>query len=274
MRCEPEDLEPLEAVAAGSSDAGGYSSGWPDSVVENASRQGLAESFVRGRSATVSSDPFRKDGSQGQHSFSSTTIHEEQRGAFYWPTAVSSEMQRSYGQVGNRYPDTEYHSKLQLQQQESWHQPSYPPASTLYDPTPPPFSPYPHRSLGKESEKDIGPNGQTSMAIMRDEQTSMYGNSPHYVAPDRHFGYDQPAWLPTDQNTAHQGSHSGIQETFLLPRPSRSNNVHFTTMNSQGNTDGMWSSNRNDSGGSFEPQYHPDPSQDGTQGSAHNFYTS
>jgi len=110
------------------------------------------------------------------------------------------------------------------------------------------------------------------MVTITDEQSSIYGNNPYrLVAQDRHVGFDHPPWLSTNQNAALQSSHSGIQNSFSSARSPSSNNLPFITHN-QGNTDGMWSSNRNDDGGLFELQYsEPESSPDTTQTSAPQF---
>jgi len=270
VRCEPEEPEPLETFVAESPDRTRYPSNWPGGPVENVSRQGLAvsspaESFVRGRSATMPSPQFHKHGLQGQYDSLNMTPHED-RGEFHW----ASEMQRNQGQVVLGRTGMEYDS--QPQQQRRWPPPSHPLSTARYHPTPPPFSPYPHRSLDPESEKDTSPGGQTAMMTMTDEHASIYGNSLHHiVAQDRHVGLEQPPWLSANQNAALQSSHSGIQNSFSSGRPSSSHNPPFAVVQSQGNEHGMWSSNRNNDE-SYELQYpEPDPA---TQTSAHNFYNS
>jgi len=274
VRCEPEEPEPLQSFIAESPNRTSY---WPDGIVEDVSQQGLAasssaESFVRGRSATMPGPQFRKHGLQGQYDSSSMIPHEN-RGEVHWASAVPSEMRHNHGQVVLGRTSVDYGSQPQPQQR--WHPPPHPLSSARYDPTPPPFSSYPHRSHGTESEKDTRPDGQTPMVTITDEQSSIYGNNPYrLVAQDRHVGFDHPPWLSTNQNAALQSSHSGIQNSFSSARSPSSNNLPFITHN-QGNTDGMWSSNRNDDGGLFELQYsESESSPDTTQTSAHSFYNS
>lgn len=269
VRCEPEDPEPLDSFVAESPDRTRYPSNWPGGNVENVSRQALAasgpaESFVRGRSATIPTPQFHRQGLQGQYDSRNMTPQED-RGEFHW----ASEMQRDQGQVLGR-SDIEYGS--QPQQQRRWPPPSHPLSSARYDPTPTPFSSYPPRSLDPESEKDTSPGGQTAMMTMTDEHASIYGNSLHHiVAQDRHVGLEQPPWLSANQNAAVQSSHPGIQNSFSSTRPSSSHNPPFTVVHSQGNAHGMWSSNRNND----ESYEHPYADQDPTaQTSAHNFYNS
>jgi len=264
----PEEPEPLDAFVAEWPDRTRYPSNWQGGIVENVSRQASSptDSFVRGRSVTIPGPQFHKHGLQDQYESSNMTPHED-RGEFRW----ASEMQRDLGQVVLGRTSVEFDS--QPQQQRRWPPPSHPLSSARYDPTPPPFNSYPHRSLYPESEKDTTLDGQTTMVTMTDEHASIYGNSLHnIVAQDRHVGFEvEPPWLSANQNAAHQSSQPGIQNSFSLGRPSSSHNPPYGVVHGQGNAHGMWSSNRNNNE-SYELQYpEPDPA---AQTSAHNFYSS
>jgi hypothetical protein len=267
VRCEPEDpAEPLEDFIAESPYPTSYSPDWPGVTAEDVSQQGLAasslpESFVRGHSATtwfVPTPQFRQHGLQGQPDMTPL----EDRRQLHWPSAIPMEMQRGHDHIVHRRIGAEYDSHLQQQQRWPPSSQSFTPAR--YDSTTPPSSSYPHRSHGAESEKDTRSGGQTLITTMTDEHAFMYENNSYYIVDqDRHVGYDQPTWLPTNQIAATQNSQSGIQNSYSSRRPSSSN---FPLIHSPGNTDAMWSSNRN-TGGSYEFQY-PE------LGSAHNFYSS
>jgi hypothetical protein len=271
VRCEPEDpAESLEDFIAESPYPTSYSPDWPGVIVEDAFQQGLAASslpefFVRGHSATTWFMPqFRQHGLQGQSDSLDMTPLED-RGQLHWPSAIPMEIQRGYGPIVHRRIGAEYDSHPQPQQPWPPSSQSFTPAR--YDSTTPPSSSYPHRSHGAESEKDTRSGGQTLITTMTDEHASMYeNNSYHIVDQDRHVGYDQPTWLPTNQIAATQNSQSGIQNSYSSRRPSSSSNTPFALIHGPWNTGAMWSSNRN-TGGSYEFQY---PELE----SAHNSYSS
>ena len=190
MRCEPETPEPSESLRTESeSHHLTTSSYFPDL------QDGIEE----------------QDGIQGQLDSMSITTHKG-GGQFPWPLTAPSEMQDARGQDGHT-------SRLVAQQQQSWPQFAHTLNFSHYDAIPAPFSS--HRITNHLGEMD----DHAMFGMMTDEYAPMFGNHPHYMAQDRHFGYETP-WL---------GPHSGLEV-----RNSFSPSATVSQPN-QENTDNIWS---------------------------------
>ena len=206
------------------------------------SHQSLAsnQSFARGRRATIPSDPFLKDGMQGQPN-STGMAPQENIGQIRYPSTALPQME--HGQVGHSGADAQLHN---------WPQS----APARYDSMPAQFSPYHYSSNGEVNERDARFGGQGMMTTMRDEHAPMFGDHTNYMAQDRQFGYEHPQapWLSTNQNSVQL---FGIQNSFSPPGPSSPANVsRFPLRHDQENPDVGWSAKHNDASTLFEIEHH------------------